>query len=268
MSAGDEAAALDFLDAAPYENVFLSWAIASPLRPFAGASIYIYKDGPTVAGVAFFARHMVLAANTDAAIEAFAELARSNPNDAMIVGERGVVQRYWDRIRGWHAPPRLVRERQPLLAVDKAALELQPDATVAARLAKPNEWKIVADNSAAMIQEELEYDPRAGSRDFDESVRAAVARRTWWVGESAEGLCFFCNAGPRSSHTLQLQGIWTPPHLRRRGYGAAAMSQICGALLREVPTLSLYVNDFNAPALALYARLGFWKAGELSTLMF
>jgi uncharacterized protein len=35
-----------------------------------------------------------------------------------------------------------------------------------------------------------------------------------------------------------------------------------------VPTLSLYVNDFNAPAITLYRRLGFRDAGELQTIFF
>jgi hypothetical protein len=34
------------------------------------------------------------------------------------------------------------------------------------------------------------------------------------------------------------------------------------------PTLSLYVNDFNEPAIALYERVGFRRAGEFATLLF
>jgi predicted GNAT family acetyltransferase len=81
-------------------------------------------------------------------------------------------------------------------------------------------------------------------------------------------LCFFCNVGAWSPQTAQLQGIWTPPALRGRGLATAALAAVCRTLLNVVPTLSLYVNDFNAPAVALYRRLGFRDAGELQTLLF
>jgi predicted GNAT family acetyltransferase len=95
-----------------------------------------------------------------------------------------------------------------------------------------------------------------------------IERGLWWVGERERKLVFFCNAGPRSEHTLQLQGIWTPPQLRGHGYATAALYGVCDALLGEVPSLSLYVNGFNSAALALYDRVGFRRVGEFATLLF
>jgi predicted GNAT family acetyltransferase len=185
----------------------------------------------------------------------------------MIVAPKHTVERYWQTVGPRHSPPRLVRASQPLLAVDRGSLQKHPDG-VAVRRARMGEWQTVARNSAAMIREELGYDPRAGSAEFDANVRGAIDRGTWWVGECGGELCFYCSEGPYSAHTLQLQGIWTPPALRRKGYAARALFAICDALLDEHPTLSLYVNDFNAPALALYAALGFKQVGEFSTLLF
>jgi hypothetical protein len=39
-------------------------------------------------------------------------------------------------------------------------------------------------------------------------------------------------------------------------------------LLESNPTVSLYVNDFNAAALSVYDRIGFTRVGELSTYLF
>jgi hypothetical protein len=40
------------------------------------------------------------------------------------------------------------------------------------------------------------------------------------------------------------------------------------ALHRVAPTVSLYVNDYNAPARRVYARCGFTSAGEFATVLF
>jgi predicted GNAT family acetyltransferase len=76
------------------------------------------------------------------------------------------------------------------------------------------------------------------------------------------------NIGARTEQTTQLQGVWTPPNLRGRGYATQGMAAICARLLESTPTLSLYVNDFNEKAIALYERLGFAAAGELATYIF
>jgi predicted GNAT family acetyltransferase len=35
-----------------------------------------------------------------------------------------------------------------------------------------------------------------------------------------------------------------------------------------VPTVSLYVNDYNLPARATYAKVGFTQVGEFATVHF
>lgn len=263
-----ERAALAYLSKAPYDNVFLSWVIAADRSLAARSSLYVYVgEAREPAGVAFFGRQVVLAAEDDAAIDAFADVASGYRFERMIVGPRSVVERYWERVRKWHAPPRRTRESQPVLALDRSALRAQRDG-VTVRRAYAHEWETVALNSAKMIQHELEYDPRAASAEFNANVRIMIDRGLWWVGERDGELCFFCNAGPRSEQTLQLQGIWTPEHLRGRGLAVRALAGVCDELLRDVPTVSLYVNGFNHAALRLYDRVGFRRTGELATLLF
>lgn len=143
----------------------------------------------------------------------------------------------------------------------------EPAERFTVRPARDDEWRDVAENSAAMIAGELETDPR-DDPDFDASIRRMIRLRLWWVGELESRLCFFCNIGAWTPHTAQLQGIWTPSDLRNRGIASSALSAICDRLLHIFPTLSLYVNDFNLPAIRLYRRLGFKETGELQTLLF
>ncbi len=132
----------------------------------------------------------------------------------------------------------------------------------------PKSGARVADGSASMIAHELEYDPRRDSPSFDAGVREMIERKLWWVGVWHEQLCFFCNVGPWSDRTAQLQGIWTPETHRGHGLATASLSAICDRLLLMSPTLSLYVNDFNEEAIALYHRVGFEHVGDFQTILF
>jgi predicted GNAT family acetyltransferase len=241
--------------------------IGSQNSPMARPHLYVCLSGSQIEGVAFFGRQVVLAAHDELAIDSFADVKTAATFERMIVGPRRTIARYWERVAPRHAPPRIVRESQPVLAVDRKTLRGDSDGVIV-RHARPAEWQSVAVNSAAMIHDELGYDPRAGSAEFDANVRAAVERETWWVGEFEQRLCFYCSEGPYSARTLQVQGIWTPPELRRRGLGSRALFGICDRVLKEHPTISLYVNDFNTAGLALYKALGFSQVAEFTTLLF
>ncbi|HET7812952.1 MAG TPA: GNAT family N-acetyltransferase [Candidatus Baltobacteraceae bacterium] len=263
-----ERAALAFLDRDPVANVFLTWLIESNRSSVGHPGTYVYLRGADVAGVAFFGRQVVLAAQDDDVTSAFAEIPAARSPERMIVAERPVAQRYWECVREWHRPPRAVRDSQPVFSVDRESLNGNIRSGVRVRRAEARDLRVVAENSAAMIEHELEYDPRTGGAAFDAGVRSMIDRGLWWLGEFENEYCFFMNAGAQSAYTLQLQGIWTPPPMRSKGLATAALSQICSLLLADVPTLSLYVNAFNTPAIALYERTGFVRAGEFATYLF
>ena len=56
-------------------------------------------------------------------------------------------------------------------------------------------------------------------------------------------------------------GVWTDPRLRRRGYSRALLREVCGHLARKGRSVTLFVNDFNQPAIGLYEALGFKRIG-------
>jgi RimJ/RimL family protein N-acetyltransferase len=268
LTSARETDALTYLARSPFEHVFLTYILLFDTAPATRNAIRLaIDDNGTVTGVAYFGRQVVVAADSDAASDAFAESARNHRGERMIVGPRPTIARYWSTISSWHAAPRTVRDRQYVMKLDRATLRTY-EQTVTARRARIDEWTSVADNSAQMIAQELEYDPLRSSPEFTSNVRAMIDRGLWWVGESFGRLCFYCNIGPWSPQTAQLQGIWTPPDLRGKGLATAALGAICDRLLAMTPTLSLYVNDFNTPAIALYERVGFKTVSEFSTLLF
>ena len=268
MTNARERDALAFLARAPYANVFLSYLIMFDLATATRNALYVaLGDNDDVKGVAYFSRQVALAADSPAVIEAFAQIGQTHRGEKMLVGPRSEIAAYWNLVRGKHEPPRVVRERQFVMMLDRSML-LPYDRNVVARRARIDEWPAVADNSASMIAAELDYDPMRSSPEFTSNVRAMIDRGLWWVGESLGRLCFFCNVGPWSPQTAQLQGIWVPPELRGKGLATASLGAVCDRVLEVSPTLSLYVNDFNDRAIALYERVGFKTVSEFQTMLF
>jgi uncharacterized protein len=266
LSSATEASALEYLSRSPYLNVFLTHVLLHDPSPPARRNVAVAIERGGVVGVAYCSRQLAIAAEP-VAIASFGEYAQRHRGERMIVGARDTVRAFWHAVRSWHPAPRLVRERQLVMMVDRAHLR-RADQRVIVRRARVDESSAVAESSAEMMRQELGYDPRRGSPEFDTGIREMISHQLWWVGSVGGRLCFFCNAGPWCDQTIQLQGIWTPPQLRGRGYATASLAGICDRLLELSPTLSLYVNDFNQKAIALYRRVGFEHVGDFQTLLF
>jgi GNAT superfamily N-acetyltransferase len=238
LSEANEQAALRYLSRSPYLNVFITHVLLHDPPSRTRSDVVVATDGGGVHGVAYCGRQLAIAADSQA-LPSFAEYARRRRGERMIIGARDTVRAFWELVASWHPRPRLVRDRQLVMMLDRAHL-LPYERLANVRHARPEESAIVAEGSAQMMRQELDYDPRRGSPDF----------------------------GPWCERTVQLQGIWTPPALRGRGLATASLAAICDRLLEVSPTLSLYVNDFNERAIALYRRVGFQHVGDFQTILF
>ncbi len=235
--------------------------------PNAADEIVLHRDRHgSITGAIYFGTQLVVAAAETAAIDAFAVETRRHPGLRSFVGPKTCVDRLWELVRSWHRPPVIARAKQPIYVIVPATLRRTDDVDV--RLATLADAERVIENSAEMMLGELGYDPRANRTSFGASIRRAIALGQWWVFIDEGELKFQLNVGARTAATVQLQGVWTPPLFRKHGHAFRALSAIAQQLLLTSPTLSLYVNDFNRDAIALYERVGFVPNGEMSTLLF
>lgn len=193
-----------------------------------------------------------------------------------IVGRAEAVSALWGVLAGAWGPARAVRAEQPLLVLDREAgnrldglcSQQRFPAPRAVRMAEIDAYLPAAE---AMFAEEIGVVPStgAGRAEYRRRVAAAIAeRRAYAVFDATGAVAFKADLGALTARTCQIQGVWTRPDLRGQGLATAALAQVCRHALQLAPTVSLYVNDFNAPARRVYRRLGMRSVATLSTVLF
>jgi ribosomal protein S18 acetylase RimI-like enzyme len=258
----DQTVALAALDRNPVRDVFIASRILhdGALTSIGPSPLWGAFDGGRLEGMLHVGPNLVPATDDQEACEALAATAGGLYPTRMVVGERRTVELLWSLIGAGYPAPREVRRRQFVYAIDRGRLAAAGDAGLRgrARLAVRSDEDRVLHLSAAMYTEEMGENPMARDPDgYRRRVRMLTSRGWTYVYQAGDQLVFKMDIGCASDRTAQIQGVYVPPHLRGRGVGAAAMTACCALAFERHPNLSLYVNDFNAPAIALYDRIGF-----------
>jgi hypothetical protein len=189
------------------------------------------------------------------------------PQRFQVIGPRQAVKALTARLQRAELTPRLLRH-QLYLSLDHDGLipfERVPDL----RRADRDDYDLVHESGALLRLEELEEDPRladpAGyARRVEEECRDGYTHV--WLDH--EGLRFRSSVSALTPEAAQVSGVYTPPGLRNRGYARRGLSELCARLLEKSRSVCLFVNDFNAPALAVYRRLGFTLRAEWASAFF
>ncbi len=260
--------AIAYLARAPYDNVYLSWLIATG-QIARGETLVWRNDAGAIAGVCYLGSQIVAYADDDAAIDAFAQRSRRLREMRMIVGPRPGIERFWAQAREWMPAPSAIRASQPVYALETAET-LAPFVTRDGDVARAtrDELDEIWPESAIMTAGELGGEPSRYSYEFRNRTGRIIDAGWWWRYRVGGRLAFMCNVGSATARTAQIQGVWTPLGMRGSGHATVGLATICARLLDEHPTLTLYVNDFNVGAIALYERVGFVRVGEFQTILF
>lgn len=272
--------ARDLVERDPVQNVFVASRIAAGgLDPWRlGAEVWGYSVDGQLRSLCYSGANLVpvgidatTAAGTDQhnALAAFAErAARGRRRCSSIVGPAGLVDPLWALLEPAWGPARDVRPNQPVLVLSSPPL-IPPDPLV--RRVRPEEIDLLVPASIAMFTEEVGISPLAS--DGGALYRARVAElvhagRAFARIEDGQ-VVFKAEVGAVSAQAAQVQGVWVTPERRGEGLGIAGMAAVVAHTLGTVsPLVTLYVNEYNAPARASYRRVGFTEVGKAMTVLF
>jgi uncharacterized protein len=261
---------LGLCDRDPITNVFVSSRIrAVGMEPARlGGQVWGYAENGQLTSACYSGANLVPVQASSAAITAFAARARMQGRRcSSIVGPAEPVGELWGLLAPHWGRPRDLRPVQPVLAMSGPP-RVEPDALV--RQARPDELDIMLPACVAMFTEEVGVSPIGVDGGAAYRSRVAELIRAGRSFARIEGgrVVFKAEIGAVTPFACQVQGVWVPPDLRGRGRAVRGMAAVVVAALRLAPVVSLYVNDFNAPARAAYHRVGFTQAGTFMSVLF
>ena len=150
------------------------------------------------------------------------------------------------------------------------AVQLSGEAAGYARLATSADLGELLPAAAAMFTEEVGFDPVARYGDgYAARLRTLIAGQRSAIVTDVNGRVIFkADAGIVNLDAAQVQGVWLHPDYRGYGLAKPFFTAAAQILQRHYPHLSLYVNDYNARALAMYRGTGWEQIGQFSTIIF
>lgn len=222
----------------------------------------------TVAAAAMLGANLVPIGTDAPAREVLAEeLVRMGRTCSSIVGPADEVLDLWRLLQPAWGPAREIRPDQPLLAIG------QPPLVAADLLVQPVPEHRLDDflpACIAMFTEEVGVDPRAGGAGqlyrhrVGDLLRARRAFASWDDGR----VVFKAEFGAVTRRAVQVQGVWVDPERRGEGLAPPGMAAVVEYGFAAAPLVTLYVNGYNASALATYRRVGFRRVGTFATVLF
>jgi len=271
LGAADLPAFLELARRDPVVNVFADYrASTTNLEPrWLGGEMWGRFEGGTLVAACHVGANLVpvQASPEDAAVFAERALARGR-TVSTIVGPQEAVRVFWNGVAASWGRPREARWEQPHLEISGSSL-IEPDPLV--RRTTKEDLDEVYPACVAMYTEEVGVSPEygGGAELYRARVLQLISRGWSFARFDGDRLIFKAEVACATPYAAQIQGVYVPPDRRGQGVAAAGMAGVVEIVRREIaPVVSLYVNDWNASARAVYEKVGFRETARFATVMF
>jgi len=275
LQPADREAALELCARDLASNVFVASRILEGVIESNPHAILSHRSGREVESLLWASANVVPVETTAESRRSFVDrLRRSRRQCASLLGPREQVDAIWTLMEPDWGTAREIRARQPLCVTSTPPSSLGVTLDPRVRRAELAEAELVLPAAEHMFTHEIGYAPYTGSpRAYLASLAALIRRGHTYIAteDSADGnqrVVFKTDIGSAALGCVQLQGVWLAPELRGKGYAVPLIAAAVEHIMRDVaPLVTLYVNDFNAPARAAYRRVGFVEVSEFMTIL-
>ncbi len=178
------------------------------------------------------------------------------------------VDLFWRELRNRRRRRCLIDRLETAYVLRRGRARLAADLTARARLAEAGDLEALVVAARESLREESRPDPFAGdARGFRRWVEGRLSRAR--VVEEHGRVVFVGYADVQRPEGWLVQGVYTWPEARRRGFATAGMRDLCReAFCAGAEHVQLAVVDGNEAGRGLYEGLGFEPFGKLRTILF
>ena len=228
-------------------------------------SFYACRDSwGRLEGVALIGHAILIAANSEAAIAAFARVAQQCRDAFMFFGERETARTFWDYYAERGQRLRL-QCRERLFEQRQAEQTAEPVAGL--RLATMADLDAIVPVHARLAYEECGVNPLDADADgFRARCAKRIEQKLTWVWSEGGRLIFKADIVTDAPEIIYLEGIDVHPDERGKGYGRRCLQQLTRMLLERTQSVVLLANAERSGAQSFYSKAGFELIGCYDTL--
>lgn len=250
--------ALDFLAVRPLHTVIMSgwirdYGIVSAAHR--GRFYGCRDERGRLTGIALIGRNTLFEVRTHEALAALAEYARECPDIQMVMAEGEKLSKFWYHYARPDRAPRLTC-RELLFQIRQSVRYF--DDVIDLKPATEEDLDQIVPVHAQMVFEETGIDPLARDAEgFRARCAARVRQGRVWVWTRDGQLVFKTDVVSETPEAVYIEGLWTDPGERGKGYSKRCLASLCRQLSNNSRAVCGFVDVDNLAARALYQKTGF-----------